>query len=118
MVFAFFVISMFIVSMDVDPPAPIAAVLAVAVAVPLCRFRFQKSIFGWVVVHSPFEFGASLPSYPSCALETFGRALAMFLSCEVSRLAFLTSLLTLMPANIRVFLFVFDVEVLFALILL
>ena len=46
MLLAFFVILIFIVAMDVEPPAPIAAVLAVEVAVPLCGVRFQISIYG------------------------------------------------------------------------
>ena len=42
--FASFVILIIIVTMDIELSAPIAAVLAVTVAVPLCRFRFPKSI--------------------------------------------------------------------------
>ena len=45
MLLAFFVISIFIVTMDVEPPAPTANVLAVAVDVSLRRVRFRKSIF-------------------------------------------------------------------------
>ena len=45
MLLAFFVILIFIVAMDVEPPAPIAAVLAVEVAVPLRCVCFRESIF-------------------------------------------------------------------------
>ena len=44
MLLAFFVILIFIVTMDVESPAPIATVLVVVIAVPLRHLHFQKSI--------------------------------------------------------------------------
>ena len=64
------------------------------------------------MVRSPFEFGASLPSYLTYASQTSGRVLVVFLLYEVSLSGSFTSVFTPMSWNITtdVLLFLFLVS--------
>ena len=82
---------------DVEPPAPIAVVLAVAVTIHRRCSPFENPLFKWVKVRSLFVFGAPPSSHLPRASQTSGRALAMFLLSEVRRSGSLTSFFTSMP---------------------
>ena len=105
MLFAFFIILIFIVTMDVEPPAPIAALLAVAVAVCTSSSSPLLNTHSPVMVRLPFEIGVPLLSHFPCALQTFGRAPATFSSYKVSHSVYLASPSILVLANISCLLF-------------
>ena len=84
----------FIAMMTIEPPAPIGAVLAVAVNMHFRRFLFWKFALRMSYGAIAFVFGAPLSLHLPHALQTSWCALAMFLLYEAGHTGSLTSLFT------------------------
>ena len=87
----------------VEPPAPIAVVLAAEVAIHRRCSPFENPLFGRVKVQSLFVVGTPPPSHLPRASQTSGLALAMFFivqgeSLGISYLAFYIDVVVLMSS--------------------